>query len=145
MNTSKPEWRVFHWDFIETIANNGLSKVVGIIPIAGYLILFNDALLQSISFDEIAGVTPEDTSPFFSSGITKLRFTFFGSLFVLVANSTFRLFSPKELSSSKTDIVFSDQVVASYSISEIAKIESDVLREDWIHRTPFLREYVSFP
>ena len=140
MITSRPEARVFQWDFIETFANNDLSKIVGIIPIAGYLILFNDALIQSVSFDELAGVSTEDSSPFVLLGVTKLRLTFFGSLLVLLANVAFGLFAPKVLSSAKSSIVFSDQVVASYSVSEITEIETDVIQEDWIHRTPLLFE-----
>ncbi|WP_170549603.1 hypothetical protein [Ruegeria atlantica] len=134
----QPEFRVLRWDFIETIANNELSKIVGIIPIAGYLILFNDALLQSLGFNDIAGVTKDDVSPFWFTGLAKLRFTFFGSLFVLVANVTFRLRAPPVLGEAKSDIAFSDQVVASYSLSEIVTLENSILGGAWTHRTPLL-------
>lgn len=129
-----PFW--IRWDFIEKIANNELSKLVVFIPIAGYLILFNDKFTDALTFDFIAGVHKEEVSPFFLSGKTKLQLTFFGGLFVFVSKLVFSLFSPKVLVTSKRGLSFAELVANNYTQTEIATLEQDVLSEGWVFRTP---------
>ena len=45
-----------HWETVKAVANNDFTRVVGLIPIAGYLILFNDEIVGMLSFDALAGV-----------------------------------------------------------------------------------------
>lgn len=131
-----PSW--LRWNFIEKIANNELSKLVVFIPIAGYLILFNDRFAEALTFDEIAGVHEGETSPFFLSATTKLRLAFFGGIFVFVSKLVFVGFSPKILENFKRGLSFAETVVDNYTQPEIAALEQDVLSEAWIFRTPHL-------
>lgn len=131
------------WDFIEKIADNEISKIVGIVPLVGYLILFNDSLLDTLSFSDFAGVSTEGDTPFFWSSITKLRSTFFGSILLLLANLSFRAASPRVLTHSKSDIQFSEKVTDSYSLMEIQSIERDVMSENWSLRSDEIWNEVS--
>lgn len=79
------DWHIMQWSFIKGLANNDLSRVIGLVPLAGYLILFNDEIARLASFDTLAGVTGNAKSTFFLGSITKLRLVFFGSLFVFVS------------------------------------------------------------
>jgi hypothetical protein len=74
------DWKGVRWDAVQGIANNDFTRVVALIPIVGYLILFNDEIAGIASFDALAGVGEADGSPFFLDGLTKLRLVFFGSL-----------------------------------------------------------------
>ena len=117
------------------IASNDFTRVVSLIPIAGYLILFNDELIDISSFNTLAGVRDGDASPFILQGLTKLRFVFFGSLLVLCSYATYRVFRPEELEISNNDLEFSNLVMQRYSVYELAKIEEQVHSESWTERT----------
>ena len=123
------------WETVKGIANNDFTRVVGLIPIAGYLILFNDEIAAMLSFDALAGVAGADRSPFFLSGLTKLRLVFFGSLCVLCSFLTYRLFRPEIMEIAKNELEFSELVRLRYSVYELAHIEERVSSEAWIERT----------
>lgn len=129
---------VFLWPFLEQIANNQVGRLVSAIPIVGYLILFNDQFANAVSFNAIAGSNLETESPFWFNSIFKLRSAFFGSLFILLANILFAVFSPRVLKSSKDDLQFCERVFESYSKDEIVKIEQDITDQNWNLRTPWL-------
>lgn len=44
------------WQSVERVANNDLTRVVALLSIIGYLILFNDQIAETASFRMIAGV-----------------------------------------------------------------------------------------
>jgi hypothetical protein len=129
------DWNGLRWEFVKGVANNDFTRVVTLIPIAGYLILFNDEIAGMASFDALAGVGEADRSPFFMGGLTKLRLVFFGSLFVLCSFLIYRLFRPDVLEASKNDLEFSELVRQRYSVYELAQIEERVHSESWVERT----------
>jgi hypothetical protein len=131
------DWEIAQWSFVEKIASNDLTRVIGLIPLVGYIILFNDELAELASFGTIGGVESDDISPFFLSSLAKMRFVFFGSLFLLLANVTFRCFSPPALRQSKDDIGFSTRVRDCYSVHELANMEDAVFSEHWKPRASF--------
>lgn len=129
------EWRVLRWDCAKVVASNGLTRTVGMIPLVGYLILFNDEIASFASFDTIAGVEDISNSPFFLEGIIKLRLAFFGSLFLLVSYLLFRIFGPEVLEGARGDLDFSSQVWESYSVYELSEMEEQVFSDKWRPRT----------
>ncbi|NIY80417.1 hypothetical protein HCZ23_13200 [Celeribacter sp. HF31] len=122
------------WPFIEKLANNDLSRIIGIIPLVGYIILFSDEISGLISFNAIAGVEANHASPFWLSGLVKMRLVFFGSFALLISNMLFRLMSPKVLEISKNDIAFSSQVLETYTVAELKEIENAVYSDRWQER-----------
>lgn len=56
MLKSRTDWKVVRWETVKAVANNDFTRVVGLIPIAGYLILFNDEIVGMLSFNALAGV-----------------------------------------------------------------------------------------
>lgn len=132
---SRTDWKVVRWESVKAVANNDFTRVVGLIPIAGYLILFNDEIAGMLSFDALAGVGGTERSPFLLDGLAKLRLVFFGSLFVFGSFVTFRVFSPEVLETAKNDLEFSEIVRQRYSVYELARIEERVHSESWVERT----------
>ena len=132
---SRTDWKGVRWESVKGVANNDFTRVVSLIPVAGYLILFNDEIAGMVSFDAIAGVGEVGGSPFLLDGLTKLRLVFFGSLFVLCSFLTYRLFRPVVLEASKNDLEFFELVRQRYSVYELAQIEERVHSESWIERT----------
>ncbi|MEM6498557.1 MAG: hypothetical protein AAF709_17760 [Pseudomonadota bacterium] len=131
----RTDWKLVRWESVKGVANNDFTRVVALIPIAGYLILFNDEITGMVSFDVLAGVGETDRSPFLLDGLTKLRLVFFGSLLVLFSFITYRIFRPKVLEASKNDLEFSELVRQRYSVYELAQIEERVHSESWTERT----------
>ncbi len=129
------DWKVLRWENVRSIANNDFTRVVSLIPIVGYLILFNDEIAGIASFNTLAGVGEGDASPFVLGGLAKLRFVFFGSLLVLFSYAIYRIFRPNELESSNNDLDFSNLVKQRYSVVELAEIEAEVYSESWTERT----------
>ncbi|MBO6624607.1 MAG: hypothetical protein JJ938_06995 [Roseicyclus sp.] len=129
------DWKGIRWDAVKGIANNDFTRVVALIPIAGYLILFNDEIAGIASFDALAGVGEDDRSPFLLDGLTKLRLVFFGSLLVLCSFLIYRLFRPEVLEATKNDLEFSELVRQRYSVHELAQMEERVHSESWTERT----------
>ena len=125
------DWQAMQWRAVKAIANNDLSRVMGLVPLAGYLILFNNEIANLASFDTLAGVSEDSISPFFLEGLTKLRLVFFGSLFVFGSYVTYRLFRPPVLDWSNSEIEFSSRVQESYTVQEIASMEAQVFSAGW--------------
>lgn len=132
---SRTDWKVLRWETVKSVANNDFTRVVGLIPIAGYLILFNDEIAGMLSFDALAGVGGAESSPFLLDGLTKLRLAFLGSLFVFCSFLTYKLFSPDVLEAAKSDLEFSELIRQRYSVYELAQIEERVYSESWVERT----------
>ena len=130
------DWKIAQWYSVEKIASNDLARIVGFVPIIGYLILFNDEIAGIASFKTIAGVESDGASPFILSSLTKMRLVFFGSLLILFANILYRVFRPRVLESSSGDIEFSIRVRDSYSVHELASMEEQVYSDDWKPRLP---------
>ncbi len=131
------DWKFTQWQSVERVANNDLTRVVALVPIVGYLILFNDQIAEIASFRMIAGVEPGAATPFFLSGIAKMRLVFFGSLLLLTSNLTFKVFRPQVLELAKGDMEFAARVGERFSLHELADMEAQVFSDHWKPRLPF--------
>lgn len=130
------DWKLTQWQSVERVANNDLTRVVALVPIIGYLILFNDQIAEIASFRMIAGVEPGVETPFYLTGIAKMRLVFFGSLLLLCSNLIFKVFRPQALELAKGDIEFAARVGERYSVHELANMEAHVFSDHWKPRLP---------
>lgn len=127
----KENWHLIQWRTVKAVANNDLSRVMGLVPLAGYLILFNDEIASLASFDTLAGVADRSASPFFLSGVAKLRLVFFGSLLVFVSCVVYRVWRPPVLDWSNSEIEFAARVLDNYTVHEIVSLEAEVFSPSW--------------
>lgn len=132
----KSEPRLLQWPFVKAYAGSEFVKFAAAIPVFGYLILFNDNVIGSIGFTEIAGVEASDDNPFWLSSVTKLRLAFFGGIFMLLANILQAWQSPRALAHSSNGFEFAERVLSTYSFGEIVAMQREVQSDDWILRTP---------
>ncbi|SLN63642.1 hypothetical protein [Ruegeria meonggei] len=130
------DWKFTQWQSVERVANNDLTRVVALVPIIGYLILFNDQIAEIASFRVIAGVEPGAETPFFLTGVAKMRLVFFGSLLLLFSNLIFKAFRPHVLELAKGDMEFAARVGERYSVHELAALEAQVFSDHWKPRLP---------
>ncbi|WP_299671802.1 hypothetical protein [uncultured Roseobacter sp.] len=138
MSEWKSEHRLLQWPFIKAFAGSEFVKFAAVIPVVGYIIIFNDSVVGSLSFLRIAGVDETDSDPFWLSSVTKLRLAFFGGIFMLVANSLQAWLAPRALENSKNDVDFTDRVVSTLSYGEIVAMQKEVLLKNWVWRTPMM-------
>ena len=132
----RSDWKITQWQSVERVANNDLTRVVALVPIIGYLILFNDQIATIASFRMIAGVDPGAETPFYLTGLAKMRLAFFGSLLLLFSNLVFKIFRPKVLELAKGDMEFAARVGERYSVHELADMETQVFSDHWKPRLP---------
>ncbi|WP_299919598.1 hypothetical protein [uncultured Roseobacter sp.] len=125
------DWKFTQWQSVERVANNDLTRVVALVPIIGYIILFNDQIAEIASFRMIAGVEPNAKTPFYLSGLDKMRLVFFGSLLLLISNLIFRIFRPRVLDLAKGEMEFAARVGERYSVHELASMEAQVFSDLW--------------
>lgn len=125
------DWRIMQWTFIKGLANNDMSRVIGLVPLAGYLILFNDEIARLASFDTLAGVTGNAESTFLLGSVTKLRLVFFGSLFVFISYVVCRIWQPDVLDNYRSEIEFAGRVQENFTVQEIASMEAQVFTKRW--------------
>ncbi|EEE35134.1 conserved hypothetical protein [Rhodobacteraceae bacterium KLH11] len=130
------DWKFMQWQSVERVANNDLTRVVALVPIIGYLILFNDQIAEIASFRLIAGVEQGAATPFYLTGLAKMRLVFFGSLLLLFSNLIFKVFRPPVLELAKGDIEFAARVGERYSVYELEEMESQVFSDHWKPRLP---------
>lgn len=84
----------------------------------------------------IAGVDPGAETPFFLTGLAKMRLAFFGSLLLLFSNLIFKIFRPKVLELAKGDMEFAARVGERYGVHELTDMETQVFSDHWKPRFP---------
>lgn len=79
------KWQTFlynyKWSDYVQILNGPYAKLALAIPIFGYLVLFNDYIVDNLSFSEIA-----DSEELWLNSTNRLRFVYFGLIFLATAN-----------------------------------------------------------
>lgn len=125
---------ILQWEFVRGVANNDLTRVVGFVPLIGYLILFNDKIAEIVSFNAIAGIESSTYSPFLMSGLLKLRLSFFGSLSLLISYVIYKVYHPRILDDARGRVDFSSQVMNIYSVGEVQEMEAQVHSDRWTRR-----------
>ncbi|MEC8293565.1 MAG: hypothetical protein VX083_08725 [Pseudomonadota bacterium] len=132
MSEGSSEPRFLQWQSVSALSNNHISRVAAMIPVIGYLLLYNDQIADALEFTTLAN--GKDT--FILSSGQKLRLSFVGSCALLIANLGSVIGAPKVLNGASSDIQFADKVIDSYSLSEIQEMDRAVMSETWIQRTP---------
>lgn len=75
-------WYNRSWHKLDTLANGPLVRLAIAIPLVGYLVIFNDAILQNLSFIQLTG----RETPFIFETKTRLRMIYFGLIFLALGN-----------------------------------------------------------
>jgi len=81
----------FSWDQFTWYLNGNVAKAARFVPIVGYLVIFNDYVTDQITFQNL---TNEVQSTLFLDPDVRLRFIFFGFLFLAAATAIYVLMRP---------------------------------------------------
>ncbi|MGR3342236.1 MAG: hypothetical protein ACU0DI_03255 [Paracoccaceae bacterium] len=85
-------WYNFYWDDYYNLLNGRVTAAVSLTPIFGYLILFNDYILEDLDFTELVGSDVSTT--LFLSSEGRLRLIYFGLILVALARALYVLRMP---------------------------------------------------
>ncbi|MFI0846819.1 hypothetical protein [Mesorhizobium sp. IMUNJ 23232] len=93
------------------------------IPIVGYLILFNDAIAQHISFNQLAS---ESTSAFGLSSSARLKLIYLGLLLVGCASLLYRWRRPWVMRLADNQIDYVDRGVKHFSVGTYINLHDQI-------------------
>ena len=114
----RSEKRFFTWDKLRPILRSDLSRATIAIPIVGYLIVFNDTVFETISFESI---TNSHGTLIFSPR-TRLQLIYFGLLIIASSTIWFRYRSPAQVLLAADVFGYQRTAFEDYSIYEFVQI-----------------------
>lgn len=81
----------YHWQDYTFLFRGNIAKVSAFVPLVGYLLIFNDGITEYLTFENLA---PQDSSTFFFSSETRLRFVYFGLIFLGLSEAIYIIRRP---------------------------------------------------
>lgn len=108
------------WQALSRVGESSVSKLTVIIPVIGYLIIFNENIAQylTIKFPSLVNSNPFEFSPIY--------YTYFGLLLFSIATILFNITCPETISSSKDQFDFIEKEYSYISRSNYEKIDKKI-------------------
>jgi hypothetical protein len=113
----------YGWSKYVILFDGWIAKCAMAVPIVGYLILFNDSISQHLSFNKLAD---ENTLRFGLSSITRLKFIYFGLIFLGSANILYRIRRPFVLKIGTNQFDYVEKGLVHFTVSAYIDINGDV-------------------
>ncbi len=104
-----------NWQRLKPFLNGHLAKIAPIVPLIGYVLLFNDTISKNLSFESLTGGAG---TAFFSS-IARLQLIYFGLIFVGVASFIFFVKCPQTIILADDEFHYREYVFKNYSVLEL--------------------------
>jgi len=109
----------YSWDYFEPFINNRISRAALLIPLVGYLILFSDLVAENLGFTEL--VSQEDTTYFLADNV-RLKFVYFGMIFVALDALFYRITRPVVISQGKNLPQYMDFALTYFTVTDFTNI-----------------------
>ena len=126
----KSKWQAFiynySWSDWVGFIDGWIPKLALSVPIAGYLILFNDKVSEALIFDIIAN---ENTLGFGLNGVERLRFIYFGLIFLGLSNFIYRLKKPYQFKFGTNQLDYTRTCLELFTISNYITIHNTIRDE----------------
>ncbi len=123
----RSKWQGFTYNFAWSdyigFFDGWLSRVAMAVPIIGYLIIFNDTTVGYISFNEITNKTDV---LFYFEGVTRLRFLYFGLVFLGAANLIYRWRRPWVHKFGRDCLAFIEKGLEVFTPSEYIQFHHEI-------------------
>jgi hypothetical protein len=113
----------FGWSRWVSILNSPISRLSMAVPIVGYLVLFNDSVIQHLSFQRLIG---NDLDQVGISSLTRLKLVYFGLLFLGVGNLMFFWFRPHVLRLGANSLEYSEAGLKSFVLYDYIQINDEI-------------------
>ena len=109
----------FRWDDYVAMFNGIGSKFVVLVPLIGYLIIFNDIIIDNFGFETLIG---HSGSELLLTDVTRLKLVYFGLIILALSHLTFRLRKPlalRQVDTQEQYIKFAHEVFSPRDYIEI--------------------------
>jgi len=106
--------RSFQWHKCDPLANSTAAKASLLIPVFGYLVLFNDAIVQNLSFSKLLEGGEGKT---LISGDLRLQLVYFGLVFLAFGSVWYTKRRPFLLIKSKDKTTYVQDALSGFPIS----------------------------
>ncbi|MGJ3242530.1 MAG: hypothetical protein ACFE0O_06200 [Opitutales bacterium] len=116
-------WTNFCWSDYVSYIDGWIPKLSFSVPIIGYVILFNDTVSQSLSYDAI---TNNEATDFGLSGIHRLRFLYFGLIALGVSNIIYRIRRPYGFRFGTDFVQYSKTGLEAFMVSSFTSMHHDI-------------------
>lgn len=120
-------WGIFTynygWSKYVILFDGWIAKCAMAVPIVGYLILFNDSISQHLSFNKLAD---ENTLRFGLSSLARLKFIYFGLIFLGSANILYRIRRPFVLRIGTNQFDYVEKGLVHFTVSTYIDINGDI-------------------
>lgn len=116
----------YGWSDYVFFLDGWIAKCAMAVPIIGYLILFNDSVSQHLSFNHLAS---EGAKSFGLSAGARLKFIYFGLIFLGSANIVYRLWRPFVLRVGTNQFEYVEKALEHFTASDYINIHGAVRQE----------------
>jgi hypothetical protein len=133
----------YGWSDYVFLFDGWVAKCAMAVPVIGYLILFNDSVLQHLSFNKLAS---ENVSGFGLSSVARLKFIYFGLIFLGSANILYRFRRPFVFKIGTDQFEYVEKAIKHFTVSAYIDIHGVIRHEghQTLHGKYYDAEYDAF-
>jgi hypothetical protein len=138
----KMKWDIFtynySWPQYTHILDGWIAKCALAVPIIGYLIIFNDAITDHLSFKKLT-----DGAAGLLSSSARLKFTYIGMLTLGAANALYSIRRPYVMRIGKDQFDYVERALQHFTVSDYIRIHGDIRNTGFDPRTRHGKYYDS--
>ncbi len=127
------------WDYVEPYLNNKFSRSAILIPVFGYLILFNDYVVGNVNFKNLT--SPLETKLLLSDS-ARLKFVYFGLVIVAINTFMHRILRPRILSQGRNLPEYMDHALTYFTIGQFVTLYQNQGNSPEL--APFSKQWAAF-
>ncbi len=111
-------FKTLKWHSLAQISNSKLMKLTILIPIIGYMVLFNENIVEFLNLSQ--EIFPnEGLKSSVNEGISRLYYFYFGLTFIGIAMTLYQVFCPTQVKFSMTPRHFVELNIRTLTLSQI--------------------------
>ncbi len=112
---------MFEWTSIQPVVDGWIARLSLSVPIIGWLIVFNDSVGGQLTFEVLGGVKSIG-----QVDLLRLRFIYFGLIFLGGANLLYRLFRPRLIANYHQIDHYIDRGFETHSYNSMVQLYNEV-------------------
>lgn len=122
----KVRWKNLRWDNFVYLLDGPMTKSFFLIPVFGYLIIFKDYFIESADFSTLVG---NEKTTFVISPGSRVRFVYFGMIFVGIAYAIYLLRRPSVMSRSTNQAGYLEFAKRNFTFRNYEDIYDEICKE----------------
>jgi hypothetical protein len=133
----------YRWSDYVFLFDGWIARSAMAVPVVGYLIIFNDSISQHLSFDKLA---QESTAGFGLSPVLRLKFIYFGLIFLGAATILYRLRRPFVFRIGSNQFDYVENALRHFTVAAYIDIHGTIRHEGHhtLHGKYYDAEYDAF-